>query len=80
MLSANHVAGFSNQPFSNQIEQNNEIARFLHGDTNSWKCKVDLKIFGWAWSKKVPKICCISNKGIGGITVFWHAITNFRKL
>ena len=24
---------------------------FLHVDANSWKLKVDLKIFGWAWSK-----------------------------
>ena len=24
---------------------------FLHGDTDSWKLKVDQKLLEWAWSK-----------------------------
>ena len=33
------------------VEQSDEIAWFLHVDTNPWKLKYDWKILGWAWWK-----------------------------
>ena len=49
MLSANQIAGFSNQPFL----QNKSMKQphFLHVDTNSEKLKVDRKVFSWASPK-----------------------------
>ena len=49
MFSANQIAGFFNQPYL----QNKSMKKpdFLHVDTNSYKLKVDQKLFGWAWLK-----------------------------
>ena len=49
MFSANQIAGFFNQPYL----QNKSMKQpdFLHVDTNSYKLKIDWKIFGWAWSE-----------------------------
>ena len=30
---------------------NDELSDFVHVDANSWKFKVDLKLFAWAWSE-----------------------------
>ena len=41
MFSTNQIVGFFNQPYPD----------FLHDDRNSHKLKVDLKNFGWEYSK-----------------------------
>ena len=45
MFSANHIAGFLNQPYISRANQCKTLI-FLHVDTNSHKLKVDQKMFG----------------------------------
>ena len=42
MFSANHIAGFLNQPYISRANQ----CKTLYVDTNSHKLKVDQKMFG----------------------------------
>ena len=50
MFSANQTAGFFNQPYLQKMKSMKQ-PYFLHVDTNSYKLKVDQKVFGWAWSE-----------------------------
>ena len=51
MLSDHQIAGFFNEPYL-QIKLM-KYPGFLYDDRNSHKLKVNLKFFGWAWSKWV---------------------------
>ena len=48
MFSANQITEFFNQPYLQNKSM--KYPNFLHVDTNSYKLKVDQKIWGWAWS------------------------------